>query len=163
MKSLCLLCLVLLLNVSKIVNAQTPSPTVPDFTFFKLDGTPFSSKQMLPNTPSLFSFFDITCTHCQATMKLLSSHYSDLKGASVYLVTLDRKDGVLNFMNVYGRPFLNKENVIILQDLNYEFIPRFQPVKYPSVFLYDKNRKLVIYEKDDKKMPAVLKKLKVLQ
>ena len=163
MKRLSVLSLLLLLYVSKPVIAQTPSPVVPDFTFFKLDGTPFSSKQMVSGKPSVFSFFDVTCTHCQATMKTLSSHYNDLKNAAVYLVTLDRKDAVLTFLNNYGKPFLNKENVIVLQDVNYEFIPKFQPIKYPSVFLYDKNKKLVVYQKEEKKMLDVVKKLKTLQ
>jgi len=96
-------------------------------------------------------------------MKTLSSHYNDLKNAAIYLVTLDRKDAVLTFLNNYGKPFLNKENVIVLQDVNYEFIPKFQPIKYPSVFLYDKNRKLIVYQKDEKKMLDVVKKLKTLQ
>ncbi|WP_207424763.1 peroxiredoxin family protein [Desertivirga brevis] len=163
MKRFWLMWLLCLLNVSKPVIAQTPAPVVPDFTLFRLDGTPFSSKQMVANKPLVFSFFDVTCTHCQTTMKLLSSHYLDLRNAAVYLVTLDRKDAVLKFLNNYGPAFLNKDNVTILQDVQYEFIPKFQPVKYPSVFLYDKNRKLVIYEKDDKKMLSVLKKLKTLQ
>ena len=68
-----------------------------------------------------------------------------------------------SILSIYGKPFLNKENVIVLQDVLYEFIPKFQPVKYPSVFLYDKNKKLVLYEKDDKKMLNVLKKLKALE
>jgi hypothetical protein len=163
MKRLCLLSLLFLLYVSKPVNAQTPSPIVPDFTFYKLDGTPFSTKQMIAGKASVFSFFDVTCSHCQTTMRFLAANYTDLKRASVYLVTLDRKDAVLKFISTYGKTLLNKDNVVILQDVNYEFIPKFQPIKYPSVFLYDKSNKLVIYERDEKKMGDVLKKLKALR
>ena len=163
MKRLSVLCLVVLLNVSKPVTAQIPSLVVPDFTFFKLDDTPFSYKHMLPHRPSLFSFFDVTCSHCQSAMKMLSSNYQQLKESGVYLVTMDRKDAVLKFLKVYGPNFLNKQNVFILQDLRQEFIPKFQPVKYPSVFLYDEHRKLVVYENDDKKMLMLLKRVKGLQ
>jgi len=160
MKRLCILSLLLLLYVSKPVIAQTPAPEVPDFTFFKLDGTPFSTKNMIAGKPSVFSFFDVTCSHCQTTMKTLSGRYEDLKMASVYLVTLDRKDVVLKFIDKYGKAFLNKPNVVILQDLNYQFIPRFKPVKYPSVFLYGKDNRLIVYEKDEKKMSDLVKMLK---
>lgn len=118
---------------------------------------------MIAGKSSVFSFFDVTCSHCQTTMKFLAANYTDLKRASVYLVTLDRKDAVLKFISTYGKTLLNKDNVVILQDVNYEFIPKFQPIKYPSVFLYDKSNKLVIYERDEKKMGDVLKKLKALR
>jgi hypothetical protein len=152
-------CLVLLFGFSVgYTQAQTPATTIPNFTFFKLDGTPFSTKQIPSHKASLFSFFDVTCSHCQLTMRTLSKHYSELKGISVFLVSLDRKDAILKFMKTYGPGFLNKPNVIILQDLNYEFIPKFQPVKYPSVFLYNKHKKLEVYERDEKKMLQVITK-----
>lgn len=163
MKRMCMWSLVFLLYVSSSVIAQTPAQVVPEFTLYKLDGTPFSNKDMLTGKASVFSFFDVTCSHCQTTMKILSAHYQDLKNARVYLVTLDQKDAALKFLTTYGKPFLDKENVIILQDIKYEFIPKFRPVKYPSVFLYDKNKKLIVYEKDEKKMPDVLKKLRQLK
>ena len=137
---------------AQLALAQTPAPIIPDFTFFKLDGSSFSTRQMPQGKASLFSFFDVTCSHCQTTMQTLSKHHTQLKHLSVYLVSLDRKDAILNFLKKYGPQFLSKSNVTILQDLNYEFIPKFQPIKYPSVFLYNKNRRLVAYEKDEKNM-----------
>ena len=143
---------VLLMFFAQLTLAQTPAATIPDFTFFKLDGSSFSTRQMPRGKASLFSFFDVTCTHCQTTMQTLSKHHTELRQLSVYLVSLDRKDAILKFLKKYGPQFLNKSNVTILQDLNYEFIPKFQPVKYPSVFLYNKNRRLEAYEKDEKNM-----------
>ena len=163
MKRSCTLILLLLMILSEFVAAQTPAPVVPDFTFYRLDGKPFSAKQMPAGKPSVFSFFDVTCSHCQTTMKLLSSHHADLKSPGVYLMNLDQKDAAIKFLNLYGANLLNKDNVVVLQDVKYEFIPKFRPLKYPSVFLYNKNRKLVVYEKDDKRMMDVIKKLKALK
>ena len=143
---------VLLAFCTKTSWAQTPASAIPDFTFFKLDGSRYSVRQMPRGKASLFSFFDVTCSHCQTTMQTLSKHHTELRHLSVYLVSLDRKDAILKFLKKYGPQFLNKSNVTILQDLNYEFIPKFQPIKYPSVFLYNKNRRLEAYEKDEKNM-----------
>jgi len=150
---------VLLVFCVQLTFAQNPASTVPDFTFFKLDGSSFSTRQMPRGKASLFSFFDVTCTHCQTTMQTLSKHHTQLKHLSVYLVSLDRKDAILNFLKKYGPQFLNKSNVTVLQDLNYEFIPKFQPIKYPSVFLYNKNRRLEAYEKDEKKMLKLISRV----
>ena len=139
--------------------AQTPASTVPDFTLFKLDGSSFTKRQMPRGKASLFSFFDVTCSHCQTTMQTLSKHHTELKHLSVYLVSLDRKDAILKFLKKHGPQFLNKSNVTVLQDLNYEFIPKFQPIKYPSVFLYNKNQRLEAYEKDEKNMLKLVSKV----
>jgi hypothetical protein len=163
MKWPCLICMLFVLYFSKPATGQTPAQKVPDFTLFKLDGTPFTRKQMPLGKASLFSFFDATCSHCRVTMQSLSKRYSELKGISIFLVTLDRKDALIKFINTYGPAFLNKNNVTILQDLNYEFIPKFQPVKYPSVFLYNKNKTLELYEKDDLKMSKIFSRIKSLE
>lgn len=163
MKRRCFLIVWLIICITKSVMSQTPASVVPDFTFFKLDGTPFLTKQIPSGKPSLFSFFDVTCSHCKVTMRLLSKHYPELKGISVFLITLDRKDAIIKFMNSYGPAFLNKKNVLILQDLKYEFIPKFQPLKYPSVFLYNRYKKLEMYEQDEKKMLKVIAKVKSIK
>ena len=149
--------------ISGSLKAQTPAAVIPDFTFFTLDGVPYSSKSIPGGKPILFSFFDVTCPHCQTTMKTFAAHSAELKGISVFLVTLDGKDAVNNFMNTYGSGLSGLRNLVILEDVNHEFIPKFQPTKYPSVFLYNKNKKLEVYENDEKRVINVLDKIKTLK
>lgn len=162
MKTSALLILLLLQFVDPVA-AQTPARKIPECTFFKLDGTRFSTNDILPGRASVFIFFDVTCSHCQSSVKTLAANYDKLINSVVYLVTLDRKDAVEKFMSIYGRPFLNKENVRVLQDLQYEFIPKFRPEKYPAMFLYDKHQKLVLHIHDEKKIPDILAKIRILK
>ena len=63
--------------------AQRPSETIPDFTFYKLDNTPFTNKNVPDGKQIFFVFFDVTCDHCQQTIKALSTHINEFEGISV--------------------------------------------------------------------------------
>ncbi|QEK53120.1 redoxin domain-containing protein [Pedobacter aquae] len=143
-----------------MLNAQEPVRTIPSFKFFQLSGTSLTDKNIPLGKLSIFSFFDITCSHCQETMQLLAKEHPNLSHVNLYLVTMDRKDGILKFMNVFGANLLNKKNVTILQDLNQEFIAKFYPRKYPSVFLFDKNKKLLMYQDEEAKIINLIAKAK---
>lgn len=143
-----------------MLNAQEPVRTIPSFKFFQLSGTPFTDKNIPLGKLSIFSFFDITCSHCQETMQLLNKERPNLSHVNLYLVTMDRKDGTLKFMNVFGANLLNKKNVTVLQDLNQEFIAKFYPRKYPAVFLFDKNKKLLMYQDEESKISSLINKAK---
>lgn len=145
-----------------ILKAQTPAPEIPNFTFFTVEGNPFFSKQIPRDRPSVFNFFDVTCTHCQSTMKMMGSRYSDLQRVSLYLVTLDGRKEATDFVRRYAPQLLNKKNVSILIDVNKEFMPKFQPQQYPSVYVYNKYRRLELYEKDERKIPLIFEKVKSL-
>ncbi len=143
-----------------MVNAQEPVRTIPSFKLFQLSGTPFTNQNIPSGKLSIFSFFDITCSHCQETMKLLAKEHPNLSHVYLYLVTMDRKDAVLKFMKTFAPNLLNKKNVTVLQDLNQEFIGKFYPRKYPSVFLFDKNKKLLIYQDEESKIINLISKAK---
>ncbi len=160
MKSAFYTCFLFLILYVNTLSAQQPAATIPEFTMFKTDGSAFTKKQVAKDKTSLFSFFDVTCSHCLTTMKTLNKHTTDLKSLMVYLVSLDRKDAVIQFMNTNAPTLLKSKNVTILIDINYEFIPKFLPKKYPAVFVYDKNHKLKYYEGDEKNIEELIKKIK---
>lgn len=152
----------IIISLPSLVSAQTPAREIPDFTFFTVEGNPFYSRQIPKDRGSVFSFFDVTCTHCQSTMKTLGSRYADLQRVSFYLVTLDGRKEAQDFVKKYAPQLLNKKNVTILIDLNKEFLPKFQPQQYPSVYVYNKYRRLELYEKDERKVVQIFDKIKGL-
>lgn len=129
--------------------AQTPAQTIPAFTFYKLDKTPFTNKNITSGKDVMFIFFDVTCDHCQHTIGTLSKRINECSKISIYLISLEDKTAINNFLNQYGKNLMNKSNVTVLMDIKDQFITQFSPRKYPSVFLYSSARKLLLYDDND--------------
>jgi len=129
--------------------AQKPAETVPNFIFYNLDNTPFTNRNLIVGKAKLIVFFDVTCDHCRQTIKTLSSRFNECNKLSVYLISIDDKIKINEFLNLFGRNLPGKQNVTILMDLREQFIKRFKPRKYPSVFLYSSENKLLLYDDQD--------------
>lgn len=128
---------------------QTPAANIPNFVFFNLDNTPFTNRNLVVGKEILFVFFDVTCDHCRQTIKTLNTRRNECKNIAIYLISLDDKAKIFNFLNQNGTNLLNEKNVTILLDLREQFIKRFGPRKYPSVFLYSTEKKLILYDDED--------------
>ena len=128
---------------------QTPAQTIPDFTFYNLDKTPFTQKNINLTKKVFFMFFDATCDHCQQAMAYIGEHYSVFKKVTMYLVTLDDIGTMNSFMAKYGAKLKDKKNVTLLHDKQNMFITKFMPRKYPSMLLYSTQKKLLNYEDSD--------------
>lgn len=150
----------LFLFISFNICGQKPAAVIPEFLFFKLDKTAFTNKDLATNKLLFFCFFDVSCDHCQHAIEKINQHYNEFTGTAIYLITLDNQAGIKNFMGHYGQNLPGKKNVVILQDLQNEFINKFRPVKYPSIFLYTANKKLLLYDDNPDNMPKFLKQIK---
>lgn len=144
-----LIILFLCLLITSESSAQTPAQTIPEFTFYKLNKTPFTNKNVTSGKEVLFIFFDVTCDHCQHTISTLSKRISECSKISICLVSLEDKTAITNFFNQYGKNLPGQKNITILQDTKNQFITQFGPRKYPSVFLYSAQKKLLLYDDED--------------
>ncbi len=144
--------LALLLLISCHVSAQTPALTIPDFSFFKQDKSLFTNKNLEPGKKLFFFFFDTDCDHCQHAMLNLNEHYDDYKKAAVYLISLNDKDMINQFMSKFAPKLKGKQKVTLLLDTKNEFISKFQPRRYPAMFLYTPDKKLADYEDNAESM-----------
>ncbi|MBP6021996.1 peroxiredoxin family protein [Ferruginibacter sp.] len=142
------------------VPAQVPAKTVPSFTFKKLDKSTFSNNSLEPGKFLFFVFFDTECDHCHRSITYINQHYNEFKKTAIYLITLDSAEKIIPFINKYGIGLKDKKNVTILQDTKNEFIHKFGPRKYPSLFLYSKTRELMIYADEELHLPLFVQKIK---
>lgn len=152
--------LILLLAITFEVNAQQPT-LLPQFTFYKLDGKPFSNADIKQGKKNLFMFFDCTCEHCQRESKSLNANYAKFKDVNIYMITMDEAYIIPQFFNSYAKGLNAKPNVLVLQDKKRIFIPTFLPVKYPAMYLYSPAGKLLMYQSGDggiKKMMTLVSK-----
>ena len=151
--------LVLFSLISFVASAQPPAETVPDFNFYKLDKTAFTNKNLESDKLLFFVFFDSDCDHCQRAVLDISQHYNGFKKTAIYLITLDDQEKIKGFMNKYGINLMDKKNVTVLQDPQYEFMRKFRPRKYPALFLYSTDRKLLLYEDNEQNMFRFLQQI----
>lgn len=155
-----LLSLVSFLIITFGIAAQSQAPVVPEFNFYKLDKTPFTKKDLAKDKLLFFCFFDVSCDHCQHAIQKINLDYEKFTNTAIYLVTLDNPAGITNFMSHYGPNLPRAKEVTILQDLRNEFIKKFRPVKYPSIFLYSKEKKLLLYDDKPENMPKFLHQIR---
>ena len=134
------------------IQAQKPAQILPAFTFYKLDHTSFTNANLQAGKPNFFFFFDPNCDHCQHAAANLNQHYQDYKETEFYLVSKTSSDTITRFIKQYAPVFYGKQNVTILQDSKDEFLDKFQPIRYPGMFLYTPDKKLVDYEDNEEAM-----------
>ncbi len=146
--------------ISGKVLAQGPAQKIPDFNFFKLNKQSFTNKDLEPGKMLLFVFFDADCDHCQQAIQYLDMHYQDFKKAAIYLITLDSLETINRFMAKYGSGLKDKKNVTLLQDPQYEFMRKFRPRKYPSMFLYSAKKELILYDDNEKNVSGFSKHIR---
>ncbi len=155
-----LLLLLLAVLPAGALHAQVPAKKIPPFSFYQLNNTVFANSNLPIGKKILFVFFDTGCEHCQRSVARYNMHMSELRNAAVYFVTLDVKAKIDPFMEKYGSNIRKEKNVLILQDRQFQFITRFQPKKYPSMFLYSAKQQLLFYSDEETGVDKILAMLK---
>ena len=128
------------------IPGQPPAQTIPKFKFFRFNNASFTNKDLPQSKMVFFLFFDSDCDHCQNAIKNIGKEYQVFKKTSIFLISLDDLNKINHFMETYGSKLKGQKNVIILQDKLQQFISKFNPQKYPSMFLYSSEKKLIDYE-----------------
>lgn len=160
MRKLLLSFMMAALSFSTFAQALTPGAGLPKAQFYTADGKVFTTDQFAKGTKSLLMFFDATCEHCQKVAKEISSRSKEITGVQVYMVTQDEQRSINYFMDNFAKPLKELKNVTVLQDKDHVFIPLFQPKQYPSLYLYGKDRKLILYSSNEKDVDKFFKLFK---
>lgn len=147
-----------LISVQFSINAQ-PAQRIPLFKFYGKNNQDFVNNDLAKGRKLFFVFFDSECEHCQHVVQHLNLQQKKLENVYLYLITLDSPEKAEKFLAKYGNNLLLKPNVKLLFDRNYEFINKFKPKKYPSLFLYSSKGNLILYTDDEGKMEFVFKKI----
>ena len=150
---------ILLLFIGSSVFCQVRS--LPEFRFFRLDnGAEVTHKNVIPGKKTLFVFFDTECPHCRVAITEYNHQQAKLNDINVFLITRDQKNVVNTFLKEVGSKLIAKKNVTVLADNQNQFIGKFLPKKFPSMFLFGANRQLIIYTDEEKDIPVILEKIK---
>ncbi|HSN60034.1 MAG TPA: redoxin domain-containing protein [Ferruginibacter sp.] len=148
-----LLVILLCCLVSKVAFAQNPVATIPAFCFSRFDKTVFTNENLSKGRMVFFVFFDTECDHCRHAIQYISQHYNDFSKTAIYLVTVENLNRAIIYLTKNGNNLLAKNNVMLLQDTHSEFIRKFRPRKYPSLFLYSEKKQLLLYDDEPGHLP----------
>ncbi len=140
-------CLFIVFGCNRAAKSQQNNGAeMPDFKFYRLqDSAAFQKADVEKGKKSIMILFDTSCSHCQNQMDSISQHYDQFKAINFYLVSFDDKKEIVKFMRKYGSNLDGKDNVTVLQDSGHDFIPKFQPTKYPAMYVYSEKRSLIKY------------------
>lgn len=130
-------------GLAGFIQAQNVPYSIPEFTFYKLDGSPFTRDDLTRTNNIIFVFFSTTCHHCQDETRAMGENFADFSQATLYFISKEKKSDILAFMDEYGKVLKDKPNVQVLQDPRSEFVLKFNPTQYPSVYIYSPTRQLV--------------------
>ena len=157
MRKICLLLVMILL--SPTIWSQVKS--LPEFSFVRMDNeAPFTQKNIQPGKKTFFIFFDTECPHCMQAISEYNENEKSMNSINMIMVTRDPKKDVVPFLKNFGPKLITKKNVTVLSDKNNQFIARFLPRKFPSMFLFNKNNQLMLYSDEEKDIPRFLQLIK---
>jgi len=133
-------------NASAQILGQPPSPVIPHFQFFRLNNAPFTYNDLPKGKIMLIMFIDPDCDHCQRAINNIGDQYNAFIKTDFFLISVYGIDKINQFMSTFGRKLKGSKNVTVLQDKLQQFISKFHPVRYPAMFLYSPEKKLLDYE-----------------
>lgn len=136
-----------------------PAATLPAFRFevvgkgFDVVGKGFEAVRHgmltngdLPNGKLLlFVFVDPDCDHCQQAVARMDAEYRSFEKVALYFISAADPAKIAAFAKKYG-PRLKG---LWLRDAEYRYTVQFRPVRYPALFLYSRDKKLLDYEDNE--------------
>lgn len=147
--------LIAFLLISGMATAQVKN--IPDFKFVRMDnGVEFTSKNLTPGKKTFFIFFDTECPHCFRAITEYNKNHQSMNNLNIVIVTRDRKDVAMEFLKRVGPILHTKKNAVVVLDAYNQFIGRFLPKKYPSMFLFGANRQLILYSDEESDIPTFI-------
>jgi len=108
---------------------------IPDFSFYRLDGSKFSTKN------SVFVYFNSECIYCKSETKKIQERLEDFKEVQLIFISFEKKETIQQFAKDYE--LLDQENVLFLEDRKGDFSKLFDVTSIPFMVIYDEQKKLL--------------------
>ena len=128
--------------------------TLPAFTFQDLRGKPFSHTDLPGDEPLLLVYFHSDCSYCQYEAALIRDSLHLLAGVQILLISDEAPEQIRSFGEAHD--LLDQPGLLLLHDPAGEQPSVFNTGVLPSVFVYDRRRRLVRYFKGETKLETLL-------
>ena len=134
---------------------QPPAETLPDFRFFGVDHRVFTNADLPKGKLILFVFVDPDCEHCQRAAKKMDEWHGAFGKVAMYFVSAAEPGKIGDF----ARKYAPRLKGLWLRDVDNQNIVRFRPLRYPSLFLYSTDKKLLDYEDNEETIFRVVRSI----
>ncbi len=132
--------------------------TLPAFQFYNQDLKQFNARQLKMDIPVCIFYYNAECDHCQYEATEIRKHIEAFKNIQVIMVSTNTPKETTQFVNEYQ---LKEYGFITwLYDKDYSFYKWFGQSVTPSVYIYNKQHKLMKEYTGEVKISAVLQYLK---
>lgn len=118
---------------------------MPSFSYSTLEGKTFSDKNLKANQRSMILYFNPLCEVCQRETTELLNHISYFNDMQIVMISPAMKEDIDEFVSTHK---INTfPQITVLHDANDQFYKQFGAKGYPTMYLYDQNKKLIeMYE-----------------
>jgi hypothetical protein len=126
-----------------------PAKTIPEFRFTRHDRSVFANADLPGGRLALFVFFDPDCEHCQRTVRAMDRNVGSFRRVAVYFVSMAGQDKIDLFAASYAPRLRGLGTVAFLRDAGGQYMMRFNPIRFPSLYLYSSDKTLLDYEDNE--------------
>jgi peroxiredoxin len=130
--------------------------TIPNFSFFNLEGTVYTQKN-LPNKPIVFVYFNSECDFCKSEATKIQERLVDFNNIQFVFISFEEVKTISQFAKHYKLD--HQENVLFLEDRTATFSQIFDANTIPFILVYDAHKKLLQKFKGATKVDAILEVL----
>lgn len=128
--------------------------TIPDFSYQTLDGNAFTHKNLKPNTPVLFVYFNSECDFCQHEAQMIQENIKKLQSFQIIFISFEPQDNIVKFATKYK--LTTYDNVTFLVDRKATFATTFDVNSLPCLVLYNAQHQLIEKIKGQVKIEKIL-------
>jgi thioredoxin-related protein len=125
---------------------------MPNFKYYQLNGLLFTPDSLAPNKQTVMIYFKKDCPYCEKQGEIISTYINDSN--SVEFVFITREDSAfINYFANFHRLSVSKQ-VKFVQDKERLYYKYCKASYTPSIHVYDKKRKLLLFHEgvlDDKR------------
>ena len=136
--------------------AERMEPMQP-FSYYTIKDKIFTQNDLKKDTATLFVYFNSDCDHCQSEASQIQENIAKFKDCQLVFVSFENTNKIIEFAKKYKLD--RYDNVVFLLDKRITFSTNYIVTTFPTVLIYNEDKRLIEEIKGPTKVETILKKL----
>ncbi|MBX9851522.1 MAG: peroxiredoxin family protein [Cytophagaceae bacterium] len=129
-------------NAQYIQRAPKKEDKLPEFSYQTLDGKKFTNQDLKVNSRLMIVYFNPLCDVCKKETQEILGSIDYFKDIQIVMISPNGKEEIEGFVKQYN--LAAHSQITVLHDAEDRFYKQFQALGYPSLYLYDHNKNLIV-------------------